>query len=141
MRRFSLVVIAAPNAPDIPAGTYTKSCGGCAVEDGVLTCTCDAPGKSPMITSVAVAGCPSFANSNGQLACDKPGNDDGIPPGPYSNSCGGCRLSDDAVRLECSHCMTNDMQYMASSIDLTLCPSFTNDNGQLKCEEIQKSEL
>ena len=66
------------NAPDVPAGPYTASCGGCSVyspEDApdtrFLACMecADAAGNWHLGEIDITAGCDSITNENGVLTC------------------------------------------------------------------------
>ena len=98
---------------------------------------------------VPIAQCPfGFANANGQLVCDLEPHHDGVPPGSYLNSCGGCRVAVQDVYdettgdvtgqtvLECSGCKdgTGNMRERSTSLVIDECVRVGNNHGRLVCE-------
>ena len=74
-----------PNAEGIPEGSYTGSCGGCALEGDSLTCSdCRAADGSVRASSIPVASCnpaiSTIGNSDGQLSCEEQAEDAGDAP-------------------------------------------------------------
>ena len=65
-----------PSASDIPEGKYSRSCEGCSVEGGRLTCShCSAADGRQLFATFVVSGCspPSYLdNQDGQLKCKGP---------------------------------------------------------------------
>ena len=99
---------------------------------------------------VPIAQCPfGFANANGQLVCDLEPHHDGVPPGSYLNSCGGCRVAVQDVYdettgdvtgqtvLECSGCKdgTGNMRERSTSLVIDECVRVGNNHGRLVCED------
>eukprot|EP00727_Mastigamoeba_balamuthi_P002103 m51a1_g11890 hypothetical protein (128) ;mRNA; r:593678-594061 len=53
----------------LPEGPYRRSCSGCALWRGELSCTCrDARGQATRVAAAA-GGCAAFDNVDGQLVC------------------------------------------------------------------------
>jgi len=71
--RGKLVCIGKPHALGVPQGGYLKSCHGCLVESGTLSCEgCRAADGRWLPTSLALSGCVGRGrvdNANGRLAC------------------------------------------------------------------------
>lgn len=119
----------------IPPGSYVDSCEGCHIEEEKwIVCKCKGSRGGLSSTREEVAKCSSFTNQGGTLACEKPLNEGNIPAGSYVGTCGGCRLSDDMTKVQCSHCLTDSGNYEATEAELSSCASFTNSNGRLECE-------
>ncbi len=119
-----LICDAPANADGIPAGSYTDSCGGCAIDGDVLSCShCSGTDGGHHASTLAVSSCDAadgqqIGNSDGQLACEDPAaepqesdgdgrrleelekNAEDVPSGSYLDSCGGCALEDE-VRRRC----------------------------------------
>jgi hypothetical protein len=138
---------AAENEEGIPGGTYLTSCKGCALSEDKETLSCThcpkGCGSKVPTNKVTVASCPDgFGNSNGKLICDTPGNQDGIPEGSYSGSCGGCKLEGSA--LSCSHCSDGAGGHKASTFEVkagdAACKVIGNANGVLTCEDKAAAE-
>ena len=65
-------------------------------------------------------------------------NADDIPPGPYTDSCHGCSLSDGGRVLRCTQCRTVTRSTAATSIAVGACSAreeIDNNDGQLTCRE------
>lgn len=67
----------------------------------------------------------------------QPGNEEGIPIGTYTGTCGGCRVSEDALKLLCSHCLNTEGAYVPAEAELSACKQFANDNGKLACAPVE----
>lgn len=96
--------------------------------------------------AVAKNQCASFGNANGQLVCEGGealaevkaqllDNEEGVPPGPYLESCGGCKV-EERGELTCSGCINWQGATQASTLVLESCVGDTigNKNGRLVCE-------
>eukprot|EP01105_Mastigella_eilhardi_P026447 TRINITY_DN7678_c0_g1_i1.p2 TRINITY_DN7678_c0_g1~~TRINITY_DN7678_c0_g1_i1.p2 ORF type:complete len:121 (-),score=31.81 TRINITY_DN7678_c0_g1_i1:206-568(-) len=116
-------------------------------------------------TSIASDACVAFTNHDGNLECDnkarnpqcarrsrcsrasnhtrtQPVNDEGLPPGSYLGSCGGCHMNDDATLLQCSLCINGAGEYVSAEADLLACNAFANNDGKLECDPaIGRQEL
>jgi len=130
-----------PHGPGIPEGSYLDSCQGCRLEEGgkLLVCArCTLPGKASSESRLRLRQCTTglVDNIHGQLTCVPEQNADDIPPGPYADTCLGCKLQDLGRRLTCSSCTTKNGRRRATSISLLACApplEVVNSDGQLVC--------
>ena len=106
----------------------------------MLSCTHCPKGCGSQVPTnkIAVDSCAAFGNAGGQLVCDTPGNEDGIPDGTYAGSCGGCKL--EGATLSCSHCNDGAGGHKASSFETGACKVIGNANGELACEDKPEGE-
>ena len=94
-----------PNAPNIPEGTYRKSCKGCHLvnNDTTLMCThCLGLRAATHSSSLDLETCAAdeiIGNVNGQLICEEVKGDP-LPVGTYAETCKKCHFVRDGV-LEC----------------------------------------
>jgi len=126
------------NAADIPAGSYSGSCHGCAVSEGVLTCSaCLDAAKARHLASIDVSACKSFDNSNGVLKCEKDQAmaNPGLPAGAYQGSCTGCSTS--GRTLFCLECQDGQGSTLSSELFTAGCTSVGNNAGRLVCDDPQ----
>lgn len=92
------------------------------MHDTMLICThCPKSCGARVPSSIDVSECShGFGNNEGKLVCDGPPNQDGLPPGSYQQTCGGCTLQfakGDALRvLSCTHCHAPGGNTIGSSI-------------------------
>eukprot|EP00727_Mastigamoeba_balamuthi_P010050 m51a1_g5668 hypothetical protein (978) ;mRNA; f:919970-924001 len=129
-----------PNAPDIPPGPYRDSCGGCRIEGDLVICdecTDSRGGKKKAF--ISVSECESITNSDGFLVCDKAPNQPGIPPGDYTDTCGGCRIDGNLLKCECKD---STGEFRDTQIVVSSCPSgaFANKEGALACGEAKQQQ-
>lgn len=147
-----------PNEEGLPPGSYLKSCNGCRSVPltNLFYCTQCTRGCGKVVESdkAVVDRCASFGNDNGHLVCEEGagfqeakaqllGNAEGVPEGPYLESCGGCRAIRDEealagqTRLACSGCLDWHGATHASSLILESClaggDTVGNENGVLVC--------
>eukprot|EP00527_Entomoneis_sp_CCMP2396_P005965 CAMPEP_0198141350 /NCGR_PEP_ID=MMETSP1443-20131203/4381_1 /TAXON_ID=186043 /ORGANISM="Entomoneis sp., Strain CCMP2396" /LENGTH=223 /DNA_ID=CAMNT_0043804079 /DNA_START=234 /DNA_END=906 /DNA_ORIENTATION=+ len=155
-----LVCDSEPNKEGVPQGTYLDSCGGCNVsvepvegEDyaqTVLRCSaCKDSDGSPHngLTELIIDDCNLVGNNHGKLVCEDArhldGSSQGLPDGPYLQTCKGCSYfenHDPYPILRCSSCQ-HSRNGVASSARLSLqsginsCHSISNQDGRLVCVE------
>lgn len=87
---------------EMPAGTYSGSCGPIRYRDGVLQALCTrGDGRTQVRSRLDFAGdCEpesSVSNVDGTLRCDRPW----IPAGPYRGSCRNIRYADGLLQADC----------------------------------------
>ena len=123
----------------LPGGSWRASCQDGLVRGNRLEAQCQAGNGSWRWTSVAMNGCRSFGNNNGQLFCESngrpsvhPGWGGGLPGGSWRASCQGGYVRGDVLYASCSY----GRGYNQTSILIRSCPrrQFGNNNGNLFCE-------
>jgi len=147
------------NAENLPLGSFSSSCHGCSVAGNTLTCTdCLDGAKERHVSSIDTTTCTSFGNNHGKLECADAApetakhettsssesknegdprqavadNEDNLPPGTYTSSCGGCYVL--GAFLTCRECLGENEVRHLSSLDVSHCKFIGNNGGQLRCE-------
>lgn len=147
------------NAENLPHGSFSSSCHGCSIAGTILTCTdCLDGAKERHLSSIDTSTCKSFGNNHGKLECADAAaetaksdttssseakneadprqavaeNEDNIPAGTYTSSCGGCYIL--GTFLTCRECLGENEVRHLSSLDISNCKSIGNNAGQLECE-------
>ena len=112
--------------PQLPQGSYIRSCYKCNINNNQLNCLCRKRDGSYVNTTYDLRNaCDNITNYNGQLKCKTKDS--------YKKTCKNCNINNN--QLNCS-CRKRDGVYVNTTYDLkNTCDNITNCNGELKCNE------
>ena len=146
----------------LPDGTYKHSCIDCQVVGYHLECAycTKLDGSIGEKTRLEFRDCRAVGNQQGELFCEVRGStnlqisagndlrtsapaflsaDSSLPPGTYQSSCYSCTMVKKGTRLSCERCLYGHDRFKQSFVDVQHCDSFSNDNGNLRCDSTTKS--
>lgn len=120
-------------APQLPAGSYGKSCSNAMMDGSVLSASCrDSSGKT-VRSSLDVRNCDrrDIANIDGRLTCAGGGGGQ-IPIGSYNQTCTDLSMTSQILSASCKDGRGNRVR---STLDVRTCGArdIANVNGRLTC--------
>lgn len=122
----------------LPQGSYTQTCNRVHIEGNSLRAVCQNSNGQFQDTSLDdFQRCTGdITNVEGQLKCGGYGHperdaDRGLPPGSYTQTCNGVRVSGNQL---VARCQTSDGRFLDTSLDYRQCAGdIVNDEGRLDC--------
>ncbi|MFO1056993.1 MAG: CVNH domain-containing protein [Dongiaceae bacterium] len=119
----------------MPPGSWSQSCRNARMKNGELRADCQRMDGSTRQSSIDPSRCQgnAVANDNGNLVCERNGNNGRMPGGSWQQTCRNSSVQGGTLYASCQR---SNGSWRDSSINYRQCSNnaVANDNGRLVCE-------